>query len=451
MMEDELSAFQICCDKFKEGEIVLSIFEAYQLIGEEHQNRLLALVHRNEAHAVFCFGLSNNPPLSFVDLTVDNIFPIDGNFRIDPAASGISKLQFRIATELGHTLFYYYPYGTYCTYDFASFWTDIRRAESKYAIAEGLDFGWLGPYKRVDQTAINRSIADGRTELKKRESKFKEELDKREHEFTIYEPFKIFIATWNVNGQPPSDIELNEWLSTTEEVPDIYAIAFQELDLSAKAFTVSETRPDPVWVKRVMDGLHPGAVYEELISVRLVGMMLIVVIRSDLRELVQSYSTAVVGTGALNMMGNKGGVGVSIHLNKSHICFVNSHLAAHVYEVQRRKEDHDEILRRMQFECGIQRRNIDEHNHIFWFGDLNYRIIENGKLDPATFRRQFNQEGFYEEIKQLDQLHCERKKGQVFVGYKEGAINFRPTYKYDPGTNEWDSSEKCRAPAWCDR
>lgn len=63
----------------------------------------------------------------------------------------------------------------------------------------------------------------------------------------------------------------------------------------------------------------------------------------------------------MTFQGNKGGVGVSLKLNEAHICFVNSHLAAHVTEVQRRKDDHDEILRRMQFEFGIFRRSIDEH------------------------------------------------------------------------------------------
>lgn len=62
-----------------------------------------------------------------------------------------------------------------------------------------------------------------------------------------------------------------------------------------------------------------------------------------------------------DLQGNKGGVGVSLQLNEAHICFVNSHLAAHIHEVDRRKEDHDEIIRRMQFEYGIVRRSIDEH------------------------------------------------------------------------------------------
>lgn len=60
---------------------------------------------------------------------------------------------------------------------------------------------------------------------------------------------RIFTATWNVNGQPPNDICLKSWLSVpSDEPPDIYAVAFQELDLSPKAITFNESRPDPVWM-----------------------------------------------------------------------------------------------------------------------------------------------------------------------------------------------------------
>lgn len=53
--------------------------------------------------------------------------------------------------------------------------------------------------------------------------------------------------------------------------------------------------------KKVMDGLHQGAVYEELVSVRLVGMMMIIAVRKELRQSIR-YAIQTVGTGALNFM-----------------------------------------------------------------------------------------------------------------------------------------------------
>lgn len=270
------------------------------MIREQNQNRLLALVHRNNAFALFSFALANNPPQSFVDLAVDKIYPIDGNFRLESIPV---DLQLKITTEIDSAMFHYYPFSTYCDTTFESFLNDVRAAEVNYQeYAESLDFNWLNPYKRIDQTAINLSIADGRMTLTNRESKFQEELKRREDEYMMYLPLNIYVATWNVNGQAPGDTRLNEWLNTTETIPDIYAIAFQELDLSAKAFTVSETKPDPIWVRKIMEALHPGAVYEELESVRLVGMMLTVVVRREVRRHVSRFSASYVGTGALNMM-----------------------------------------------------------------------------------------------------------------------------------------------------
>jgi hypothetical protein len=52
-----------------------------------------------------------------------------------------------------------------------------------------------------------------------------------------------------------------------------------------------------------------------------------------------------------------------------------------------------------------------------------------------------------------DQLLREIKhnRGFRFRGFSEGPITFLPTYKYDPRSDEYDSSEKRRLPAWCDR
>lgn len=41
--------------------------------------------------------------------------------------------------------------------------------------------------------------------------------------------------------------------------------------------------------------------------------------------------------------------------------------------------------------------------------------------------------------------------GYVVQGYKEGELTFPPTFKFDPGTDVYDSSAKSRIPSWCDR
>ena len=52
-----------------------------------------------------------------------------------------------------------------------------------------------------------------------------------------------------------------------------------------------------------------------------------------------------------------------------------------------------------------------------------------------------------------DELQQQMKLRKAFHdGWKEGRITFLPTYKYDPGSvGIFDSSEKKRAPSWCDR
>lgn len=47
-----------------------------------------------------------------------------------------------------------------------------------------------------------------------------------------------------------------------------------------------------------------------------------------------------------------------------------------------------------------------------------------------------------------DQLNFAMTSGTAFSGYIEGPIVFRPTYRYDVGTDNYDTSEKLRIPAW---
>lgn len=71
-------------------------------------------------------------------------------------------------------------------------------------------------------------------------------------------------------------------------------------------------------------------------------------------------------------------------------------------------------------------------SHIFWIGDLNYRLADN----PP---RELFDTNNYADLLKCDQLYQEMQKRRVFVNYTEGPIDFRPTYKYDPGTDNWDT------------
>lgn len=50
-----------------------------------------------------------------------------------------------------------------------------------------------------------------------------------------------------------------------------------------------------------------------------------------------------------------------------------------------------------------------------------------------------------------DQLTRERTHGRAFKNFEESAISFPPTFKYDFGTQVFDTSPKQRVPSWTDR
>ncbi|KAL0438608.1 UNVERIFIED_CONTAM: Type IV inositol polyphosphate 5-phosphatase 11 [Sesamum latifolium] len=80
-------------------------------------------------------------------------------------------------------------------------------------------------------------------------------------------------------------------------------------------------------------------------------------------------------------------------------------------------------------------------------GDLNYRL-QGINTFPARNLIHRNLHGL---LTSKDQLLQEAERGEVFNGYCEGTLSFKPTYKYDVGSSEYDTSEKVRVPAWTDR
>ncbi|KAM6156335.1 phosphatidylinositol 4,5-bisphosphate 5-phosphatase A isoform 6-T6 [Rhynchocyon petersi] len=146
------------------------------------------------------------------------------------------------------------------------------------------------------------------------------------------------------------------------------------------------------------------------------------------------------------VLGNKGGVSVRLSAFGHMLCFLNCHLPAHMDKAEQRKDNFQTILSLQQFQ-GPGAHGILDHDLVFWFGDLNFRI-ESYDLHFVKLAIDSNQ---FHQLWGKDQLNMAKNTWPILKGFQEGPLNFAPTFKFDVGTNKYDTSAKKRKPAWTDR
>lgn len=445
-------------EKFLSSERVTAFLWDTKLLHPEwvKRDRLLAIVEFGDEKAVFCLFSSCCPPKSFTDLSVEVVLPIDRGFKceIDNKPSDPEAVLFLNLQSFKKK----FIFEIQMTPRVDPFVDELFRGiEAVNKVLTQPEFVWLKKYHCkgpddmiIESMVVSRSgVAQTQPSapVAIRESLIKHKMADKEQEYTFNKNFTVFCGTWNVNDKSPV-IPLKGWLNMNKEPPDIYAVGFQELDLSKETFLFDQTFREDEWYNAVISCVNEQAKYVKVEKVRLVGMMLIILIKAKHISHVQNVICNTVGTGIMGKMGNKGGVSIRFDLHNTSLCFVNSHLAAHVEEYERRNQDFRDICMRTRFVQPNQLpKGIQDHDHIYWLGDLNYRITA---LDPNTVKKLVTENNF-EAILEWDQLKQQHKLNNVFAGYTEGNITFKPTYKYDPNTDDWDSSEKNRAPAWCDR
>uniref|UniRef100_A0AAX7TR72 phosphoinositide 5-phosphatase n=1 Tax=Astatotilapia calliptera TaxID=8154 RepID=A0AAX7TR72_ASTCA len=279
------------------------------------------------------------------------------------------------------------------------------------------------------------------------------------HKYTRPKQIRVCIGTWNVNGGKQfrsiafRNQTLNDWLldapknaghpefqGITNPI-DIFAIGFEEMvELNAGNIVSASTTNQKLWAAELQKNISRDHKYVLLASEQLVGVCLFVFIRPQHAPFIRDVAVDTVKTGMGGATGNKGGVAIRLLFHTTSICFVCSHFAAGQSQVKERNDDYNEITRRLSFPMG---RLLYSHDYVFWCGDFNYRIsLPNEEVKDLI--KQQNWDALTAGDQLLDQKN-------VFRGFIEGKLDFAPTYKYDLFSEDYDTSEKCRTPAWTDR
>lgn len=269
----------------------------------------------------------------------------------------------------------------------------------------------------------------------------------------------IFTGTWNMGDAPPPK-DITSWFlckgqgKTRDETADyiehdIYVIGTQEDPLNEKE-----------WVEILLRSLNEVTTAEyKLITIQtLWNIRIVILAKQEHAHRISHISTNSVKTGIANTLGNKGAVGASFMFNGTSFGFINSHLTSGSEKKLRRKQNYFNILRFLVMgDKKLIPFNLSHRfTHLFWLGDLNYRVqLPNSEAENIIQKIKQQQ---YQELLAYDQLNMERKESQVFLYFNEEDITFPPTYRFERGTRERYCYTKQKAtgvkynlPSWCDR
>ncbi|XP_037340461.2 phosphatidylinositol 4,5-bisphosphate 5-phosphatase A isoform X1 [Pungitius pungitius] len=257
--------------------------------------------------------------------------------------------------------------------------------------------------------------------------------------------FRVYILTWNVGSAvPPDDITSLFGPNVSDGSVDMFVIGLQEVNSMINKRLKDVIFSDQ-WSELCMDKLSPFG-YVLVASQRMQGVLLLVFSKFCHLPFLRGVQTESTRTGLGGYWGNKGGVSARMTVFGHPVCFLNCHLPAHMRNLEQRMEDFESILHQQQFQ-GCTATGVLDHDVVFWFGDLNFRIedydihvvkcaIDSNKL-PLLLER--------------DQLNMAKNTESILEGFVEGPLKFPPTYKFDVGTHTYDTSAKKRKPAWTDR
>ncbi|CAG8561831.1 18417_t:CDS:10, partial [Acaulospora morrowiae] len=276
------------------------------------------------------------------------------------------------------------------------------------------------------------------------------DMQNRLKDFSEKSTINVFVGTYNLNGSLPSGESLVPWLFAFSDYaprPHLFVIGFQEIvELMPQQIVSADPEKLRIWEREISRTLNQKLdqdfEYVIIRSGQLVGTALVIYARADIVSNIRNVEYIMKKTGLGGMAGNKGAVAIRLEYNDTSMCFVTAHFAAGHSNCEDRNRDYMTINEGLVFRNG---RKLNHHNYVIWLGDFNYRI----SLDNDKVRRLVATD--FTKLLSEEQLIRENTMGRVFTDYIEGPITFPPTYKYDSNSDEYDTSEKQRIPAWTDR
>ena len=274
-----------------------------------------------------------------------------------------------------------------------------------------------------------------------------------------YSEFSVHVLTWNIASTPPSpaDIEslflpqesimINDLYNTT----DIIAVGLQEAYQSVQE-AISSNVP-LIGRDQLVDDFSTFLArkgFARLSSCRLLGILTLVFVKRPLLCYIRNVETSTTKTGFSGMLGNKGASSIRFVLGDLSICFTNCHLCPHLENNDRRVLELKDIFERQTF-SDVASSELMDHDVVVLFGDLNFRL--EGRdfhevVDGLVSKRVKNL--IKSDQLRIEQIRGEKSPSQLY-SFMEMPLEFLPSYKYAPGTDDFHDGGKGRAPAWTDR
>jgi hypothetical protein len=269
----------------------------------------------------------------------------------------------------------------------------------------------------------------------------------------VFVPPGAAAAAASGDGLSSSDLGATAVDSASSEVGEAATlVSDHSLDIAGVRSAV-ETSP---FFKMVLNHLGEGWVAVDFSLMFQTGLL--VAVRREHSSLVTSTARAQEATGLLHVGMNKGGVVIAMTFNGTRLCFVGSHLAAHMQHLARRDTDIMEIVSQVRLGGELAPVDMDaQFDHVFWLGDLNYRVdfayheAGESKESKESFARSKAHVDAKEwgALQEHDQLLLRRKEGVIFHGFSEAPLDFPPTFKVAKVAG-FEYKTK-RTPSYCDR